>query len=135
MSIFKKLFRAKEVNDVEHALAWLNDSPLAGTLCFESVQSEARRTAGSHPDVVRNAILIEGEKPLQVALNLIINICGRDIASGSEHTYRGVLGITGAEKKKLFHLAAAMMVERGYMTKDDEDFGRETLAQQIKNAG
>jgi hypothetical protein len=94
-----------------------------------------RKLIADHPEKVRDMLIIDGKKPLEVALLLIINYCGRDLASGENHTCRGVLSMTGTEKKKLFLQAQALMVERGFCTQDDADGGHELLAKQIKEAG
>jgi len=73
--------------------------------------------------------------PLQVALNLIVNLCGRDLGSGSFHTYRGVLSGCGTARKALFHEAQLMMVERGFIEQDDADFGAAKLKADIATAG
>ena len=70
---------------------------------------------------VNGSLLEEGRHPLR---KLIINAF-----------YRGVLGVMGAEKKKLFLQAQALMVERGFCTQEDADEGRALMEQQVKEAG
>lgn len=50
-------------------------------------------------------MLEEGQMSLKIYLNIIINIIGNDISSGTEHIYRGAMIICGAAKKKIFHKA------------------------------
>jgi hypothetical protein len=135
MAFFSKLFRAKEVRDVLFALDRLKLSPLANTLCFDEIEARARQAVTNNPNSVREQVVMEGQQPLQIALNLIINLCGRDLGSGGEHTYRGILSMRGTAKRALFNQAQAMMLERGYIKQVDVDHGRTMLAEQIKSAG
>ena len=133
--MFSKFFRAKEVRDVEHALEWLKATPLAETLCFEEISGRVRKIVIANPKLVRDQIIIEDRKPLHVALHLIANMCGTDLATGNEHVYRGVLGTMGTEKRKLFLQAMSLMEELGFIEKDDANYGRELVTQQIQDAG
>lgn len=135
VAFFSNLFRPKEVRDVLFALDRLRSSPLAETLCFSEIEVRARQAVTGNPKAVREQVVMEGQQPLQIALNLIINLCGRDLGSGADHTYRGVLGMRGTAKRALFNQAQAMMLERGYIEQEDLDHGRTMLAQQIKDAG
>ena len=89
MSILGSLFRPKEVKDVLYAIDHLAKSGLSECLCFNEIQSSARSAVLSSPEAVKDQIVIEGKSPLEVALTLIVNLCGRDLASGHFHTYRG----------------------------------------------
>jgi len=136
MSILAKLFGGpKEGREVIHSLDWLKRSPMGENFAFEEIDARARKLIADHPKQLQDMLIIEGHKPLQVALNLIINFCGRDLALGGEHVYRGVLGMDGKEKQKLFLQAQAMMVERGFCTQEDADEGRALMERQVKDAG
>lgn len=135
MAFFSKLFRPKEVRDVLFALDRLKASPLADTLCFDEIEARARQAVTSNPNLVREQVVMEGQQPLHIALNLISNLCGRDLGCGRDHTYRGKLGMRGIAKRALFNQAQAMMLERGYIEQEDVDHGRTLLAEQIKEAG
>lgn len=135
MALFSRFFRPKEVRDVLFALDRLRKSPLADTMCFDEIEARARQTVTSNPNLVREQVVMEGHQPLQIALNLIINLCGCDLGSGAYHTYRGVLGFHGTAKRAMFNQAQAIILERGFIEQEDADHGRRLLAEQIKNAG
>ncbi|MFA5965355.1 MAG: hypothetical protein WC804_15170 [Sphingomonas sp.] len=123
------------MRDVLFALDRLKASPLAETLCFDEVQARARETVIGNAKSVREQVVMKGQQPLQIALNLIVNLCGRDLGSGNDHTYRGVLSTRGTAKRALFNHAQALMLERGYIEQEDVDYGQAALAEQIKEAG
>ena len=135
MALLSKLFRAKEVRDVLFALDRLKIFLLADTICFDEIKARARQAVTTNPNLVREQVVMEGQQPLQIALSLIINLCGRDLGSGSDHTYRGVLSMRGTAKRALFNQAQAMLLERGYIEQEDVKHGRAILAEQINNAG
>ena len=135
MSILSRLLRPKEVSDVMFALDSLDGTALAETMCFETVKAEAKKAITANSNVVRTRILVDGQKPLEVALNLLINLAARDLTNGEDHTYRGVLGIRGKAKRALFAQAQTMMIERGFITQQDADYGRDRLTQEISEVG
>ena len=135
MSILGSLFRPKEVKDVLYAIDHLAKSGLSECLCFNEIQSSARSAVLSSPEAVKDQIVIEGKSPLEVALTLIVNLCGRDLASGHFHTYRGVLRMNGTSRKQLFHAAQDMLVDKGFIEQADADHGKSLLQEQIKSTG
>jgi hypothetical protein len=135
MKLFSKIFRPKEVRDVLFSLDQLDASSLAQTMYYEEIKTRAGKAISANPELVRKMLIVEEQKPLQVALNLIVNICGGDLRSGSDHIYRGVLGMRGTPKRALFFQAQAIMVERGYITQEDAECGRKLLADDIRQAG
>ncbi len=135
MSIFGSLFLPKEVRDILYAIRVLSDGPLANNLSFSEIAQAANEALRSSPETVKRQVVVDGVPPLQVALNLIVNLCGRDLGSGRFHTYRGVLSGRGIARKALFHEAQRIMVERGFIEQDDADFGAEKLKEEIATAG
>lgn len=136
MSIFSKLFgKPKAGGELHHALDWLAAQPLGQNLAFEEITGKVRKLIADNPKIVQDMLIIEQRKPLEVVLSSIVNFCGRDLQMGNEHVYRGVLGVMGAEKKKLFLQAQALMVERGFCTQEDADEGRALMEQQVKEVG
>jgi len=135
MEMFSKLFRPKAVADVLFCLDHLDVTPLADTDCYGEIKNRARQAIMSKQETVRKAVTVDGQPPLHVALNLIVNLCGGDLASGNYHTYRGVLGMRGAARRTLFQRAQSMMVERGLIDQEDADEGLSFLVEQIREAG
>ena len=135
MSFLTNLFRPKEVRDVLYAVDNLKSHDLASNLQFGFVLAEARRAVVENAGTVKRQIIVEGQQPMHVALNLIVNICARDVRSGTEHIYRGVLSMTGNAKRALFTQAQSLMVDRGFIDQADADHGRSLLAEQIAQAG
>ncbi|NML94973.1 hypothetical protein [Novosphingobium olei] len=135
MSILRSLFSAKEVRDVAYAISSLNDGPLGNNLSFSEIAQAAIDALYSNAETVKRQVIVDGLPPLHVALNLIVNLCGRDLGSGHFHTYRGVLSGRGTARKALFHEAQRMMVERGFIQQDDADVGAERLREEIATAG
>lgn len=135
MGILARFFRPKEVRDVLFALDSLDTSVLAEAMCYNDIKGKARDTVLTAPDTVRRMILVDDQKPLEVVLTLLINICARDLRSGTEHIYRGTLSMRGAGKRTLFHQCQTMLLAKGYMTKEDFDHGAARIADEIKEAG
>lgn len=105
MTLFSRLLRPREVRNVLRALEDLKTMPLADTLCFEEIALNAREVVISNVDKIRDQTITGGQQPLEIALNIIINICGRDLSSGNDHVYRGMLTIRGKAKRALFEEA------------------------------
>ena len=135
MAFFSNLFRPKEVRDVLFALDRLKASSLGGTECFREIQARARQSVKNNAATVREQVVMEGQQPLQIALNLITNICLHDVGSGNNHIYRNILSMRGKAKRTLFDQAQAMMLERGYIDQEDIDYARALLDEQVKDAG
>ena len=135
MSLFGALFRSKEVRDVSFAFRCIGEEPIGENLCFGEIARQAQSLIRSNPDAVKRQVIVENLPPMQVALSLIMNLCGRDLGSGEFHIYRGKLSMRGMARKALFNEAQKMMVERGFINQDDADFGVSQLHEEIAQAG
>jgi len=81
------------------------------------------------------SVRIERMKPDQLALLLITNVLGKELGSGQDHTYRGVLNMMGKDMLKTWHAAQRAMLTGGYCTQDEMDEDNRWIQEQIKGAG
>lgn len=135
MGIMRWMFRTKVVRDVLFALDSLDQTALKSNPTYDDLKLRARRAIIQNPTGVRNASVVEGKQCLEIVLNLLVNLCGGDLASGREHTYRDTLSHIGRQKRALFFALQDMMLERRFISADDHEFAGTTLNQQIREAG
>jgi len=81
------------------------------------------------------SVRIDRIKPDHLALLLTTNVLGKQIGSGSHHTYRGVLGMEGKDMLKVWHAAQEAMLERGYASEQEVAEDNKWIQEQIKGAG
>ena len=74
-------------------------------------------------------------KPDQLALLLLFNVLTREIESGWNHIYRGILSDAGREMLSMWHMICIEQIRLGYSTQADYENDLEGLIKQIKEMG
>lgn len=67
------------------------------------------------------SIRIDGMKPDRLALLLITNVIGEQLACGQHHVYRGTLSMIGRDMLKVWTTAVSTLKERGYYTEAEAE--------------
>lgn len=103
-------------------------------LCADLVRKDALMLAKDSDKTVYS-IRIDHLKPDQLALILIFNVLTRNLQSGWNHSYRGVLTVMGKDMLRLWHATAKEMIKRGYST--DEAYSADVagLMMMIQSVG
>ncbi|MHB1793367.1 MAG: hypothetical protein ACYCPO_00230 [Acidobacteriaceae bacterium] len=131
-ALFYRIFKPFEVrmtcNDIEAFLRADNG------LCLDVVRREALILA-NNTDKVLYSIRIDHMKPDQLALTLIYNVLTKQLQSGWQHIYRGVLSMIGQDMLRLWHLTAKELVKRGYSTEAECNTEAAGLMNDIRSAG
>ncbi len=84
-------------------------------LRLDVVRREALILA-NNTEKVLYSIRVDHMKPDQLALTLIYNVLTKQLQSGWQHSYRGVLSMIGQDMLRLWHITAKELVKRGYST-------------------
>lgn len=86
-------------------------------------------------DRAKYSIRVDRMKPDQIALVIIHNVALDQVASGRNHTYRGVLSLIGQEYKRMFIDAVRESQRRGYDDEQEADKDIAEMKAAIKEAG
>ena len=87
------------------------------------------------PGTVVEAIRINHIPADHVALALVTGILKTGLTSGSNHVYRGMLGMIGEDMYRVWYNAISMMVEKGYLKTEDAERLRNEVRSKIKSEG
>lgn len=93
----------------------------------------AKERAKAVPDECKRLLEQFGRR--DVAAYLVYHAAGDLVASGSFHTYRGLLSFTGFELKRLHDVCLARLVESGAFSEETRESAERTLSDDIKRAG
>lgn len=126
-----KLFPPYEVRlTVDEAKAFLSGA----AMCRPIIEPKVIALAKDAEKTVYS-IRIDRMKPDQLALLLVTNVVGSELASGQHHTYRGVLGMMGKDILVVWHFAQKAKLERGYCTEADVERDNQGIQRQVQEAG
>lgn len=131
--LFWKIIPPYEVTVVKREIQQFleEDDGLSRDAINSLVQSYLRR----NPQAAVDAIRIEHVQPEHYALALIGGILKIQLVSGQHHSYRGVLGIIGADMKRVWEKVTDRLVDRGYVDTETAQEVRMDLHDEIKSIG
>jgi hypothetical protein len=108
--------------------------PFLGDASYAFMKDDVRKAVTDNPAEVTRRIR-DGTPPRALIYTLILNVLGREISSGRNHIYRGVLSMQGKSMLTLFDWVVRQEESEGLRDAEDVTHAREMIREQIKEAG
>ena len=140
--LFQHLFKSPEIKVVlaafqnEAKRIRSDDSSVFGArLGLDFLEVKIENCILESNDVIKNRFRVENESPRTLMLLLLSNLSRQYVTSGHYHTYRGLLSMTGTGLLGLWNYATGELEKSGVITKEDSDFAKIRIAEEIKEVG
>lgn len=131
--MFQRLFPNPSLRS---ALIYLRSlgGEFANQTAWRSIHDRARKNLTDHAKEVENAVVVHDIAPQMVVLNTVIALAERDLTSGQQHLYRGILSRQGQSTYAVLRRALDLAVTRG-LSMDQARERLQEVDQGVKTVG
>lgn len=132
--LFGRLFESSQIRDCRFALREFGRR-LGDEWAWTEIEQKVALSISRERDAIRARMVMDGDLAKHVVGDMIALTCLNDIASGTDHIYRGTLGQVGQSKRNIFASIVTDQLKDGWIDLKEVAVANENMKQAVAEAG